>query len=109
MRRWIRSRHQVGSKRHSKKQVYRSRLLLEKLEDRIVMAVGLNEFGYLSPQTGPFGIVAGPDGNLWFTESSANQIGRVAPDGTIAEFPLPTKGGSPQGITLGPDGNLWFT
>ncbi len=25
----------------------------------------------------PFGITTGPDGNLWFTESSAGQIGRI--------------------------------
>ncbi len=25
----------------------------------------------------PFGITAGPDGNLWFTESSGNKIWRI--------------------------------
>jgi hypothetical protein len=54
-------------------------------------------------------ITAGPDGNLWFTESRANKIGRITPSGTIDEFPVPTAKSLPFGITAGPDGNLWFT
>ncbi len=58
---------------------------------------------------GPNDIVAGPDGNLWFTESNSAQIGRITPTGTITEFALTFSGGSrPNGITAGPDGNLWF-
>jgi streptogramin lyase len=58
---------------------------------------------------GPLGITAGPDGNLWFTEYSDNQIGRITPDGAVTEFPTPTPGSQPQALTAGPDGNLWFT
>ncbi|HYM07726.1 MAG TPA: LamG-like jellyroll fold domain-containing protein [Terriglobales bacterium] len=59
----------------------------------------------------PVGITAGPDGNLWFTESSsgANSIGRISPSGTMTEFPIPTSSSVPEGITAGPDGNVWFT
>ncbi len=60
----------------------------------------------------PDGITAGPDGNLWFTESGGNKIGRITPSGQITEFPLPTgitKPYYPIGITAGPEGNLWFT
>lgn len=53
-------------------------------------------------------IVAGPDGNLWFTEVDGNRIGKITPSGTITEFPLPHTSSVPHGITLGPDGNLWF-
>ena len=53
-------------------------------------------------------ITAGPDGNLWFTESVGNSIGRITLTGTVSEFPLPVAS-SPQGIAAGPDGNLWFT
>src|SRR5579883_1402047 len=61
----------------------------------------------------PTGITTGPDGNLWFTESAGNKIGRMTPSGQIQEFPLPTTCGSaagcgPAGIASGPDGNLWF-
>ena len=55
-------------------------------------------------------IVAGPDGNLWFTSSyTNNQIGRITPAGVITVFALPTPQSSPQDIIAGPDGNLWFT
>jgi streptogramin lyase len=52
--------------------------------------------------------VTGPDGNLWFTESAGNKIGRLTTSGSFTEFPLPTAGAVPWGITVGPDGALWF-
>src|SRR5207249_4859201 len=60
------------------------------------------------------GITAGPDGNLWFTESGADRIGRITPTGTITEFGIPplhlaSPAASPQDIVLGPDGEMWFT
>ena len=58
----------------------------------------------------PTALTAGPDGNVWFTETGTNKIGRMTPDGqTITEFPLPGAARDPDRITLGPDGNLWFT
>ena len=32
------------------------------------------------------GIAVGPDGNLWFTEAGAREIGQITPTGTITEF-----------------------
>lgn len=59
--------------------------------------------------TGPFGITAGPDGNLWVTLNEANSIGQVTRGGELIRvFPIPTPGSRPTGITAGPDGNLWF-
>jgi streptogramin lyase len=60
--------------------------------------------------SGPSGMTTGPDGNLWFVESTANKIGRLTPAGTLTEFSagLPANAGL-FGITRGPDGNLWFT
>jgi streptogramin lyase len=54
--------------------------------------------------------VAGIDGNLYFTESEGNKIGRITPSGTITEFPIPTSGSlsGSGGIALGPDGAIWF-
>jgi hypothetical protein len=58
------------------------------------------------PATGAsYGITAGPDGNLWFTESSTGNVGRITPNGVVTEFTAH----SGEGITAGPDGNLWFT
>ncbi len=64
----------------------------------------------LTPGASPSGITAGPDGNLWFTEANANQIGRITPAGVVTEFSAGiTPGAGLSGITAGPDGNLWFT
>jgi streptogramin lyase len=57
-----------------------------------------------------FGITAGSDGNIWFTEINVNRIGRITPSGVVTEFGTGISGGAaPYGITRGPDGNLWFT
>jgi virginiamycin B lyase len=56
----------------------------------------------------PTGIIAGPDGALWFTESSTNKIGRVTTSGSFTEYPVPTASSSPLAIVNGPDGALWF-
>ncbi len=68
------------------------------------------EFPTPTPMSQPEGIVAGPDGNLWFAEINASKIGELNPaTGAISEFATPTPNSSPLGITTGPDGNLWFT
>nr|MDQ5871589.1 hypothetical protein [Acidobacteriota bacterium] len=65
--------------------------------------------------SGPRGITAGPDVNLWFTEngntnlSELGRIGRISTAGIITEFPIPTPQSEPVDIVAGPDGNLWFT
>jgi len=69
----------------------------------------IEEFPVPTPGSSPQFIAAGPDGNLWFTESSADRIGRISPGGVIVEFPLPSSGSEPWRITTGPDGALWFT
>jgi virginiamycin B lyase len=74
--------------------------------------------------SGPQGIVAGPDGALWFTvnPNSGNLapglIGRITTAGHISMYPTtpivyPTgavgAGNTPVGIAVGNDGALWFT
>jgi virginiamycin B lyase len=59
-----------------------------------------------TPNAQPYGIAAGPDGNLWFMETNANQIGRITPTGTITEYPVPTTSSAPSFIAPGPDGYL---
>jgi streptogramin lyase len=69
------------------------------------------EFPIPTPNSGPKGIVTGPDGNIWFTEEnvSVNKIGRLSPDGQFKEFPIPSPSSYPDFMTAGPDGNVWFT
>ena len=74
----------------------------------------ITEFGLATGQRLSGGITAGPDGNVWFTESPGpsdpggiHAIGRITPSGAITEFALPA-GQTPGGITTGADGNVWF-
>jgi streptogramin lyase len=84
---------------------YRPRV--EILESRLAPAM-ITEFGGLSSAS--LGIVAGPDGNLWFTERDANKIGQMSTAGVLLnEYTIPTANSSTNNITVGPDGNLWFT
>ncbi len=57
----------------------------------------------------PYQAVLGPDGAIWFAELATNKVGRIATDGTLLEFTLPTAGASVTGVTTGPDGAIWFT
>ena len=60
--------------------------------------------------SGPGTIVAGSDGNLWFSErgGGAPRIGRITPDGRLTHFRLPSRYWRPTSIVAGADGNLWF-
>jgi streptogramin lyase len=66
----------------------------------------------LTPGGKPMGLVAGPDGNVWFThygnEGLGRAVGRITPAGVITEFREGLDGGFPQSLVVGPDGNLWF-
>jgi hypothetical protein len=55
--------------------------------------------------------VEGPDGNTYFTEAGANQVGRInSTTHVIQEFPIDSSGhDQAEGITVGADANLWFT
>jgi len=58
-------------------------------------------------------LVAGTDGNLWFTDEACAYggtcaIGKITPSGTITEYPLPAGAIAPS-LVAGPDGNIWFT
>ena len=87
-------------------------LLLVLLGAPLVSGQTFTEF--LVPSDGtayPWGITAGPDGNLWFVASdpAGPKIGRITPEGAITQFAIPTVPADPSKITIGPDGNLWFT
>src|SRR5262249_51154861 len=69
----------------------------------------ITEFPTLTPTSTPAEMTIGPDGNLWFTESAANKIGRITRMGVLTEFPVPTASSGLAQIATGPDGNLWFT
>lgn len=68
----------------------------------------ITEFSVPTSGSKPRGITVGSDHNLWFTEQSGNNIGKITTSGTISEYAIPTTGAEPHTITAGPDGNVWF-
>lgn len=72
-------------------------------------ALTVSTFTVPTPNSGLADITGGPDGNFWFTESAARQIGRITPDGTIREFSIPADAAPPQRIFPGIDHTLWAT
>ena len=69
----------------------------------------INELPVPTAGSTPDEITHGPDGNMWFVESTANKIGRVTPAHVFTEFNIPTAASAPSVLIQGPDGNLWFT
>ena len=69
----------------------------------------ITEYSALTFNSGPWAITAGPDGNLWFTEHFANQVGMITTGGQVTEYLASNLSGVDYGITAGLDGNLWFT
>ena len=51
----------------------------------------------------------GPDGHVWFAEANGNKIGRLTPQGALAEWATPTDQSEPFFLAVGADGNIWFT
>jgi virginiamycin B lyase len=61
-------------------------------------------------RTSPHGIAFAADGRtIWFTGKQSGTIGRIAPDGSVAHFSLPTVGAMPIYLASGPDGHMWCT
>jgi streptogramin lyase len=56
----------------------------------------------------PTRIASGSDKAVWVVDT-AGAIGRMATDGSISAFPVPTSNAGLQDIALGSDGALWFT
>jgi hypothetical protein len=57
----------------------------------------------------PAYLASGPDGNIWFTDSSG-AVGKITTNGAITEYTSGLNSGSiPEDLAAGPDGNLWFT
>ncbi len=54
-----------------------------------------------------WGITAGPDGRMWYTDEFDSAIDAINVDGSgFTSYPVPN--GSPDMIIAGPDGNLYF-
>jgi virginiamycin B lyase len=57
----------------------------------------------------PYDIVAGRDGNLWFTENINDKVGAVDTGGTLVhEYYAPGVDARPTGITVSSKGEIWW-
>ena len=79
-------------------------------------AASFTEYALPTASSGVATLAVGPDGNIWFTESTASKVGRVTTAGVVTEYALPTftdvvgvtRSSEPSCIIAGPDGALWF-
>jgi virginiamycin B lyase len=78
---------------------------------RISPGGAVDEFTVQNTATvlGVGGLTRGPEGDMWFTEPSADRIERVSPAGHPEGFTLPVTGSRPTGIVGAPGGYLWVT
>jgi streptogramin lyase len=51
-------------------------------------------------------IIAGDDGNLWFSEAGNAKVGKITAGGAVTEYAV---SGAVGGVTNGPVGYIWFT
>jgi virginiamycin B lyase len=52
--------------------------------------------------------VAGPDGNLWFTDLGTNELRRMTPSGVVSGFGVGKGYRQLEGIVAGPGYSVWF-
>lgn len=61
-----------------------------------------------SQRGGPFGVTVARDGTVWATLQAGNQILRIATDGAMKSFDIPTRNSSPSDIAVDGQGSVWF-
>jgi len=61
--------------------------------------------GYPVPDGSPMDVIAGTDGNVWYT-GQGTTVGRMTTAGVATSFT--SKAVDPFGITVGPDGAIWY-
>ncbi|MBV8490540.1 MAG: hypothetical protein JO199_08425, partial [Candidatus Eremiobacteraeota bacterium] len=69
--------------------------------------IGGRHAGLTNDPIGYFGIAAGPDGNLWFSEPANATIARITPSGAVTE--TAAGGALPFKVTPGPRSSMWYT
>lgn len=71
----------------------------------------ISQFSFFTgpAEVGEHQMAAGPDGNVWFSDTRAEKIGYITPGGAVTEFALPSGNAVATGIAAGPDGNIWYT
>jgi len=75
------------------------------------MDIPVVEYHLDTPMSGPHGLVADRDGDIWFTANFAGYIGKLDPStGKITEYKLPNpEARDPHTLLFDQNGILWFT
>jgi virginiamycin B lyase len=96
----------VCERTQGKRRAIRCRPAIEGLEGRQLLSLKVFSVPSASETTR---ITKGPGGNLFFTETPADKIGKITPAGVVTEFSIPTPNALPTSIATGSDGNVYFT
>jgi virginiamycin B lyase len=56
----------------------------------------------------PFGVAIAPDGAVWATLPSSDQLLRIAPDGNTTAFDVPTRASGLGDVAVAADGSVYF-
>jgi virginiamycin B lyase len=56
----------------------------------------------------PYGMMVGPDSNIWFADYGGSSIGRMTTSGVVTKFFTPTTNSFPSFLATGADSNIWF-
>lgn len=77
----------------------------------ISAASGITEYDIGMGKNGLGDLAVGSEGTVWFDENYTNEIGKLAPDGSVTRLALPTQRETAIINTLvaAPDGGVWFT
>jgi streptogramin lyase len=68
----------------------------------------IHEFPVKTASSQPSGVALGADGNMWFSEFSADKVGMITPSGAVTEYGGLTPNAEPAAMTPGPGGKVWF-
>ena len=69
----------------------------------------IKEYPLKTPDSGPHGLVADKEGNIWFTANFKGYIGRLSPvTGKITEYKLPEAAHDPHTPVFDRRGILWL-
>jgi streptogramin lyase len=79
---------------------------------RVTMTGSITEFPLSTTMLNPSDIVAGPDGNMWFTYADSTTLNatlaRISMGGEVADGFSAGSDTNLLGLAVGPDGNLWI-
>jgi streptogramin lyase len=61
--------------------------------------------GAIQTNSKPYSIIAGPGGDMWFSENNGTRLAKITTSGVVTEIGGYVNG--PDGLAFGPDGNIW--